>query len=551
MGESVSPERVIYQDFSGGINLAASPYLAGKKQSALIIDMVYDEHGALQTRDGTLIQDQTAPANVRIVALIDWVKMNVATPKKFALGWLTTDSRLRLYDRTTNPWTVIGPNPLVGNPGYLLPQFVPFSDRILISVGFGGPYYYTDGTTVSVSGGDVPPGVRHLAVHLNSVFALGTAATSSQKDGPSTLRVSVPATSTVLAYTGGGAFPFANATHIDKDDGDFGTGMGEFTVAETGISPTSTIIVTKNFAMYQVTGLPGSTTPLFSIQKVKSDMGCIAGRTMRFAPGFGLIRLTHRGFAMYDGVNDQLISEELRPYLFASDGYSPGIQWASAALSHAIVVPNPPMYLCWVPINSSFPDTVFAYDLVRQVWTILTYPNAASCSYQRPQLNPTTNPPGPTGVVQVLTGDTSAGNVRRIFAGDTTDDGAAISWSAIFHRLAGASPQANAYFRRAVLKLINVTNGQTITWGVIFGPNVQGATPRNKTGTLTTPNAAAPLATFNGTTLVPQPELDMTMDLGMIGTNLQMVLSGLGPITMRGLEYHVSPKPVSRPTVFA
>ena len=265
----------------------------------------------------------------------------------------------------------------------------------------------------------------------------------------------------------------------------------------------------------------------------------------KFAPGHGIIRLSHRGFALYDGVNDVLISEEIRPFLFGTIGA--GLNWAQITTAHAVIVPNPPMYLAWVPTTTNFPDTVLMYDLVRRSWTVLTYPVAASCSALETFVSGTAF--NITAQPQVLVGDTSSLHIRRLFQGDTTDDGTAITWSAILRAVGG--PQQNSYWRRAIVKLINATNAQAITWGVMLGPNVQGTTPRNKTGTLTTPNAAALRQTFNGTTLVPNPELDMTMDIGLIGTNLRLALSGSGPLTIRGVEYHHRPKPVSRPSVFA
>jgi len=66
------------------------------------------------------------------------------------------------------------------------------------------------------------------------------------------------------------SWPNANQTFISKDDGQQGTGLATFTIAETGISPTQTLVCFKNFSTYQVTGVFGATS--FGVQKVKSDM---------------------------------------------------------------------------------------------------------------------------------------------------------------------------------------------------------------------------------------------------------------------------------------
>jgi len=47
------------------------------------------------------------------------------------------------------------------------------------------------------------------------------------------------------------------------------------------------------------------------------------------------------------------------------------------------------------------------------------------------------------------------------------------------------------------------------------------------------------------------PELDLTVDVGLIGTNARALLSGAGHIHIRGVEWHLAPKPLRRATVMA
>ena len=87
------------------------------------------------------------------------------------------------------------------------------------------------------------------------------------------------------------SWPNVNMGYVGSDDGTQGTGIGTFTIAEAGIAPTGSLVLFKDFSTYQIIGVFGAAD--FSIQQVKSDMGCIGGRSVQFATGHGIIRLSH------------------------------------------------------------------------------------------------------------------------------------------------------------------------------------------------------------------------------------------------------------------
>src|SRR5208337_4980401 len=105
---------------------------------------------------------------------------------------------------------------------------------------------------------------------------------------------------------------------------------------------------------YQITGVFGATN--FAIQPVSSDMGCLAPRSMQFVPGYGLMRWTHLGVAIFNGVKDELISEPIRPFLFPSNDSQYAdittVDPSYVAISWSSVTASPPMYVMLAPIGS-------------------------------------------------------------------------------------------------------------------------------------------------------------------------------------------------------
>jgi len=240
-----------------------------------------------------------------------------------------------------------------------------------------------DGQVVWVNSGPVttspaPRGGAHLANHAGSLWIFNTnpVDTADLLDGPTAIRMS--------DINNLSSWNPLNMGFIAKDDGSDGMSMASFTIAELGIAPLGSLIVNKDFSTYQIVGVFGS--PNFAIQQMQTDMGNFAPRSARFIPGFGIIRLTHLGFAVIDGVRDRLISEQIRPYLFGSPSTgSPGfpaingVFWPSVAFARGELISNPPMYVCAVPVApqpaDNFLTRLFCFDLVLRAWTVIDLPN--------------------------------------------------------------------------------------------------------------------------------------------------------------------------------
>lgn len=189
-----------------------------------------------------------------------------------------------------------------------------------------------------------PRGAAHAEVYAGALWVANTSPTTTTDnlDGPSALRMS--------DINNPSSWNPLNTAFLDRDDGDQVTGLKAMTIAESGIPPTGSLCAFKNFKTFQINGVFGSSN--FSIQRAQTDLGCIASRTIEFCPGFGLIRLTHLGFALFDTTRDHVISEDIRPFLFPDPNIPDirSIDWNFVYLAKAAQTANPPMYCAAVPV---------------------------------------------------------------------------------------------------------------------------------------------------------------------------------------------------------
>ena len=127
-----------------------------------------------------------------------------------------------------------------------------------------------------------PRGAAHAINHAGSLWLWNTSPTntSDNLDGPSVLKMS--------DSNNPNSWNPLNVAFVGKNDGQQGMGMASFTIAETGITPTASLVLFKEFSTYQVIGVFGATD--FEIEKAQTDLGCIAPRTIKFVPGFGIVR---------------------------------------------------------------------------------------------------------------------------------------------------------------------------------------------------------------------------------------------------------------------
>jgi hypothetical protein len=145
-------------------------------------------------------------------------------------------------------------------------------------------------------------------------------------------------------------------------------------------------------------------------------MGCFAPRSIWFVPGYGVARYSHLGVALFDGVQDTVISEEMRPYLFPSNNLDNSditvadANWIPAA--QGCLTANPPMYVMAIPIGNSGGQLtrILNYDLVLKCWggpVDLPFPISSMTQVRPITSNPLT-----------IFGGFSDGTLQRWQAGD-------------------------------------------------------------------------------------------------------------------------------------
>ena len=189
----------------------------------------------------------------------------------------------------------------------------------------------------------IPPrGAAHGIVYAGSLWVGNTYPTTTPDnfDGPSCLKMS--------DLNNPDSWNPLNVAFLDRDDGTQISGMAAFTIAESGIPPVGSLVVFKDFSTFQINGVFGASD--FAIQRAQTDMGCSAARTIQFVPGFGIVRLTHLGFAVFDGVRDRLLSEEIRPYIFGGQADIAAVDWNYVYFCKGTQTAQPPMYTCAVPL---------------------------------------------------------------------------------------------------------------------------------------------------------------------------------------------------------
>jgi len=519
MPENLKP--VTKADFSGGIQVTASPWALKPTELLRATNVVLDQTGALNVRDGAVTVESPPALPATVSSVLDLHSLCRTDGTVYRLRLVQeTDNFHYLYVAGT-PWQLLGGFGLA----YATPTMVNFLDHTLITDGYHVPYA-TDGAVFAIFAtdpmADMIPGAKWMVVHQNAVWAWNTAATTSAYDGPSSLRQS-----DVENFN---SWPVGNQLFVAKDDGQSGTGMGVFTIAEAGISPDNVLVLFKDFSTYQCTGaFGGSAAPV--ITQVKTDMGCVAGRTVQFIPNFGMVRLTHRGFALFNGLNDQVISDNIRPYIFGKNDITP-LNYDVVSRSVATQSQNPPLYLCACPSTPGSPglDRIFVFDVTKKAWTVCTFPYPwATCNLL---LEPGILPYTQAGLY-------NRAAVQRIFAGDERDDGVKVSWQVRFPPL--PQPMRRTYVRRFLAQFFHVYQGQDVTAELVLGPARTPQRVRQTKRVTVTANA------YPGSGLEDTVEDELYFDVGRTGEVLWTELTGTGCLTLRSAEWQLSQKNLTRP----
>lgn len=374
-----------------------------------------------------------------------------------------------------------------------------------------------------------PRGAAHGIVYAGSLWLYNTApsTTADQFDGPTCLKMS--------DSNNQNSWNPVNVAFLGKDDGTQGTGLATYTVAELGIAPTGSLVAFKEFATYQIIGVFGATD--FQITQAQTDLGCIASRSIQFVPGYGIMRFTHMGFAIFDGQKDRLVSEEIRPYLFGGIGVDAdltGLDFSFVYLSQGVQTSSPPMYACACPLAGAggVLTRLFVYDLVLKAWTILDLPWPVYAMVQARTGE---------GKPLVIAGRAdNSGIIERLFAGDATWDDSSlvpsitasqtqILWTFRTTHVYQEGSSRRAFYRDVIIRGHST---QPIASLVTILVTVDG-------------NPAMSMQTY----LEPQPfsnQFELDLDLMFTAQIVVITVSGQGVVTVDAMDWGVEAKPGGR-----
>jgi hypothetical protein len=371
-----------------------------------------------------------------------------------------------------------------------------------------------------------PPGAGHIEVYAGSLWVLNSSPTNTANglDGPCALRMS--------NTNNPNAWNPVNQAFLDKDDGAEGMGLGKFTITAQGIPPEGSLIAFKYRVPYQIIGVFGANN--FAIQPVSSDMGCLAPRSITFVPGYGLMRYSHLGIAVFNGFRDEVISEQIRPYLFpVNDFDARDIVVADAnylPLSWAAQTANPPMYAFAMPIGNSNGQLtrMMAYDLVLKAWAApVDLPFAIGCMAQ---VQPVTSNP------LTILGGFSDGCLQRWQAGDIkwyTGDIIAnqeVAWSLRTVTVASQNSSQRLWARKMIVRGTG-SNSDTDPFSII---NVQ----IRQSGVV---KSSVNYKISN------QGDFDLFADIGLTGLRFDAIISGDDHLEIDGIDFAVEPRPFGVP----
>jgi hypothetical protein len=261
-------------------------------------------------------------------------------------------------------------------------------------------------------------------------------------------------------------------------------------------------------------------------------MGCFSPRSIWFVPGYGVARYAHLGVALFDGVQDTVVSEEMRPYLFPTNDYDVSditvadANWIPAA--QGCLTANPPMYVLAIPIGNSGGalTRILNYDLVLKCWGgPVDLPFSIS---SMTQVRPVTSNP------ITIFGGLVDGTLQRWQAGDVEwytgapNSITPVVWSFQSPEAYSTPMDQKLHWRRLAIRGVQ-TSGATI---LTVTPYVNGVAKPSRNYTIP---AQGDFEVFCG------PQLE--------GLRFNAIISGSGHLEINRLDFQVTPKTVGVPSV--
>lgn len=361
-----------------------------------------------------------------------------------------------------------------------------------------------------------PKGALSLFYHGGYLFAWGTSATY-QADG-----INGPDALLQSDLGNFNSWNPLNSTFVGKGDGTIPRGGGSFALSEAGIVTSNQLVLFKDVDTYILLGF----FPNWTLVKTPNGVGCVASGSTQFIAGLGLIRMSYRGVAVFNGQDDDVdeYTDPIRSYLFGDDesGITP-IDWSNIGLCMSAQFDNPKMYLLAVPLTGSGGalTRVFAYDVALKSWAPpIDLPwGIASLAYvpQNPLIERTYFGGFSDGAIQLFGNNCSS-----------TWNGTLISW--FLRTPEVGAPETPSYIRRLGVRGQPVYSSQPIITKATLNYQDRQGVVRSKP--LPVPPA--------GSVLTASLDVDETV----LSANID--ISGQDRAIIEGLGYQYTPKPPSR-----
>lgn len=353
---------VVYSDFSGGVNLAAAPYLLDENQCQDARNVTVGATNSLLKRPGsTLLCEPSTLDSVHSL-----FPVNTATKSLLAVGKTASGSSDRIITISTGGTATTLKSSLTQGQRWEWVQ-APTS-------GGQGPIYGVNGTDApqywdgaagsttnwTASTGTIPTSYKYLLYHSDTIWATGSSSfpgrvkysglTSSAVPGPD------PRNWNDDYYV-----------DIEPQDGELITGIGKVA---------SYILVFKPHATYAITDVKTG-----AWRQVNSGIGCAAHRSIVETQSGTIFLSEDAGVCMTDGSNVYKIGENIDPLIRQASEDFP------AALANACGTYRGDSYYLSIPTAASTNDLTLEYHLPTKSWWIHTF-----ASNQFALLDPNTTP---------------------------------------------------------------------------------------------------------------------------------------------------------------
>lgn len=572
-------ERQTIVDFSKGLNSSVNRFTRPPGTFPRVSNFLYERHGALRTTDGSLIQCSRNGAGAT-TGQKPWVYIVNFSPvgaTRKLLGLQLQGGTASLFDITGKSWLTALASAACSSSR---PSLVPANQNLFMALGRGSPIKFWDGTalnslaanswigatalggwvasTIYATGSVIAPGNGHIytavvgGVSGSGMPTFPTTTKGRVIDGQVTWQENgtatpgVPKGADFIFFHGAALYVWGNgndyttdpnlfgpdglcasdpndfsswnpinAIFVGKGDGEVPMGGAVWTLSEAGIAATAQLVLFKQTSTYVLTGF----LPNAQLNKAPTGVGCIAPGSIQFISELGVMRLTYRGFAVFDGQRDEveLYTDPIRNYIFGGVSGIVPIDLANANLSFATQCSSPRGYVCFCPLVGTGGRLVrgFFYDIDAQAWAIIDLPFALACAAYIPQ-----NQGNPL-LGTTLVGAASDGTIRRMFSDDYDWDGVPIIASVRTPSWGGVTTPM--YVRRA-----NVRAQASFPGSSSAALTGAGLNKMDRDGLLE--SEVLPV--------MPTQQVAATIDVGekLFTADLDLVFQG--QVTVEGIEWH-------------